>query len=194
MGKHDWGYQCKLVHVESWWHVRCVGRFTMAIAYWRLKWALPKSTNKLPRNSNKVQRPKIKNLFQINLLKPKPLCFVTHKTFPSCSFQVANNSERFASAWWQWLNGDKNPPIIQITKKTPTNPNPTMARKKYKRKKAKRNSLSPSPWSLMGSRWVRMPSSWGVLIWELGCYDVKRCFISDTVLFCSADLAKKKKR
>ena len=32
----------------------------------------------------------------------------------------------------------------------------------------------------------------GVLIWELGCCDVKRCYISDTLLFCSADLSKKK--
>ena len=119
----------------------------------------PKSTIKLAKNSNKVQRPKIKNLFQINLLKPKPLCFITHKTFPSCSFQVADNDERSASTRWQWLNGEKNPPIIPVTKKTPTNPNPTMARKKHKRKKAKRNSLLPR--SLMGSRWVHMPSSWG---------------------------------
>ena len=34
----------------------------------------------------------------------------------------------------------------------------------------------------------------GVLIWELGCFDVKWCYISDTLLFCSADLAKKKTR
>ena len=106
---------------------------------------------------------KIKNLFQINMLKPRPLCFVIHKSSPSCSFQVFGDGEISPSARWRWLwlDSDKIPPTIPVVK-TPTNPIPIMASKKQKREKATRNSPSPSSLlSWIGPRWVRMLGSWG---------------------------------
>ena len=144
--------------------VTCEVCGTIHQGYWRLSGhsqnqKIHKQTCWKP--TNKVQRPEIKNLFQINLLKPRPLCFVTHKSSPSCSFQVVGDGEISASARWRWLDGNKIPPTILVVK-TPTNPIPIMASKKQKREKATRNSPSPSSLlSWIGPRWVRMLGSWG---------------------------------
>ena len=65
----------------------------------------------------------------------------THNSSPSCSFQVAGDGEISASARWRWLDGDKIPPTIPVAK-TPTNPIPTMARKKQKRESKEKLAIA----------------------------------------------------
>ena len=150
--------------------VTCEVCGTIHQGYWRLSGhsqnqKIHKQTCWKP--TNKVQRPEIKNLFQINLLKPRPLCFVTHKSSPSCSFQVVGDGEISASARWRWLDGNKIPPTILVVK-TPTNPIPTMASKKAKERESDEKLaitvvIAELDRSTMGS-YVGFV---GVLIWEL---------------------------
>ncbi|KAK7850520.1 hypothetical protein CFP56_000686 [Quercus suber] len=108
---------------------------------------------------------------------------------------VADNGERSASARWRWLDGDKNPPIIPVTKKNPNKSKSNNGKKKAQEKESEEKLAVATATELdgftMGS-YAEFVGGFVVLIWELGCCDGERCYISDTVLFCSADLAKKK--